>query len=266
MPNRILKESICTSDNLDSLSTEAEAFFYRLLVQCDDYGRMDARPPILLSRCYPLRLDRVTIAMVSQWLDQLRRAELITLYTVAGKPYLQFTTWDKHQQVRAQRSKYPALADGLIADDSNGNQLQSNVPVIQSNPIQSESESESESDTKHGADKPRKQSDDTCPKPWMDALYGLSKIDPSTATVQARKNVSDCGKALVKCGSTLDQVATFERNWYAADWRGKQGQAPTIKQVRDEWGKYSKPLSGNGHKPPTATPSSMTGYQKVSAL
>ena len=79
MPNRILKESICTSDNLDSLSTEAEAFFYRLLVQCDDYGRMDARPPILLSRCYPLRLDRVTIAMVSQWLDQLRRAELITL-------------------------------------------------------------------------------------------------------------------------------------------------------------------------------------------
>ena len=52
MPNRILKDSICTSPNIDALSLEAETFFYRLLVQCDDYGRMDARPAILRARCY----------------------------------------------------------------------------------------------------------------------------------------------------------------------------------------------------------------------
>ena len=39
MPNRILKDSICTSPNIDTLSREAEVFFYRLLVQCDDHGR-----------------------------------------------------------------------------------------------------------------------------------------------------------------------------------------------------------------------------------
>lgn len=139
MPNRILKETICTSDNLDHLSPEAESFFYRLLVQCDDYGRMDARPPILLSRCFPLRLDRITTAMISQWLDQLRHAELITIYTVNGKPYIQFNTWDKHQQVRAKRSKFPSPDDGLIADDSNCDQLIANVPVIQSNPIRIQS-------------------------------------------------------------------------------------------------------------------------------
>ena len=99
------------------------------------------------------------------------------------------------------------------------------------------------------ADKPRHDDKpkDTCPREWVDAINVLCKIDAATATVQARKNVSDCGKALIKGGATIDQIATFERNWYALDWRGKQGQSPTVKQVRDEWGKYSKPISGNGH-------------------
>lgn len=107
-----------------------------------------------------------------------------------------------------------------------------------------------QTEQKPSADKPRKPADDTCPKEWMTALYSLSKIDAGTATIQARKNLSDCGKALVKSGATIEQVATFERNWYAQDWRGKQGQAPTVKQVRDEWGKYSQPLNGHATSEP----------------
>lgn len=244
MPNRILKESICTSDNLDGLSADAESFFYRLLVQCDDYGRMDARPPILLSRCFPLRLDRVTTAMVSHWLDQLRHAGLITLYSVNGKPYLQFNTWDKHQQVRAKRSKFPASDEGMIADDSNCDQMIANVPVIQSNPNQNPMREN------NSADKPRPPEKETCPRAWVDRINALCKIDASTATVPTRKNVSDCGKALIKGGAAIEALDTFERNWYALDWRGKQGQPPTVKQVRDEWGKYSAPISGNGHTEP----------------
>ena len=55
MPNRILKESICTSDTIDQLSWFEEVFFYRLIVNCDDYGRMDARPAILKARLFPLK-------------------------------------------------------------------------------------------------------------------------------------------------------------------------------------------------------------------
>lgn len=55
MPSRIIKESICTSDEIDKLSAFAEVFFYRLIVNCDDYGRFDARPKILGSRLFPLR-------------------------------------------------------------------------------------------------------------------------------------------------------------------------------------------------------------------
>lgn len=57
MPNRILKESICTSSTIEGLSWFEEVCFYRLIVQCDDYGRLDARPSLLKSRLFPLRED-----------------------------------------------------------------------------------------------------------------------------------------------------------------------------------------------------------------
>jgi hypothetical protein len=137
MPNRILKDSICTSPNIDRLSRDAEVFFYRLIVQCDDFGRMDARLPILRAKCYPLQIDKTSEGDVGRWLAELVRCELVTLYTVTGQAYLQMRTWERHQQVRAKRSKYP----DMIAHEINCNQLQSNVPEnpIQSNPIQSES-------------------------------------------------------------------------------------------------------------------------------
>lgn len=109
-----------------------------------------------------------------------------------------------------------------------------------------DTETEGETNSAYKPRTPQKEKA-TCPADWMTVLYGLTKIDQSTATKEARKNLSDCGKALIAGGATIDQLATFERNWYALDWRGKQGQAPTVKQVRDEWGKYSKPLNGNGN-------------------
>jgi DnaD/phage-associated family protein len=140
MPNRILKETICTSENMDVLSAEAERFFYRLMVQCDDFGRMDARLPVLRARCYPLKLDTVNDAHIREWLNELIAADLIRLYTVSGRPYLYFVTWEKHQQIRAKKSKFPAPQSSEIASgdmqsfDINGYQLLSNVPE---NPIQS---------------------------------------------------------------------------------------------------------------------------------
>ena len=122
MPNRIIKESICTSENIDQLTDFQETFFYRLMVNCDDYGRFDARPKILSSRLYPLR--SVPVEDVSEALAALEDADLITVYKVDGHAYLQMKTWGKHQQTRANKSKYPSPdADGIPADDNICNQL-----------------------------------------------------------------------------------------------------------------------------------------------
>lgn len=125
MPNRILKESICTSDTIAQLTPEEEVFFYRLIVVCDDYGRMDARPAILRARCFPLKIDEITENMITSWLKKLVDVGLIELYIVDDKPYLQITTWEKHQQVRAKNSKYPSPDEGIKSHDIICNQMQS---------------------------------------------------------------------------------------------------------------------------------------------
>lgn len=106
MPNRILKESVCTSPSIEGLSWFEEVCFYRLLVQCDDYGRLDARPLILRSRLFPLR-DDVTCQQVSAALDALAQAEMVAVYEVQGRPYLEICHWSSHQRVRNKRSKFP---------------------------------------------------------------------------------------------------------------------------------------------------------------
>ena len=135
MPNRIIKESICTSDTIDQLKPDEECFFYRLIVNCDDYGRMDARPPILLAKCFPLRIESVKAKDIQKMLNSLVKNRLVFVYG-EGK-YLQMVTWDKHQQIRAKRSKYPQPSE----EDINGYQMIADDYICPRNPIQSESES-----------------------------------------------------------------------------------------------------------------------------
>lgn len=126
----MIKESICSSDNLDRLSWFEEVVFFRLIVNCDDYGRMDARPAILRARLFPLK--SVTDKQIRDALQSLRSADMIDIYEVDGRSFLQMRTWEKHQQMRAHKSKYPAPVDGVISDDIRCNQMISDVPVIQS--------------------------------------------------------------------------------------------------------------------------------------
>ena len=139
MPNRILKESICTSDNIDQLSAFEETVFYRLIVNCDDFGRFDGRPKIIASKLFPLKDIRTN--QIESALRALTSAELVILYEVDGKPFLQMKTWDRHQQIRAKKSKYPTPEDGNITSASICNQLISDDSKCPRNPIQSESES-----------------------------------------------------------------------------------------------------------------------------
>ncbi len=146
MPNRILKESIRFSETIEELTPEEEVFFYRLLTCCDDYGRFDGRPAIILAACFPLKLKFITEKHIMQWLDKLSTVGLLWIYEVDGKRYLQVTTWDKHQQVRAKRSKYPQPPESspkqVISYDINCNHAISTDCIC---PRESESESESES-------------------------------------------------------------------------------------------------------------------------
>lgn len=153
MPNRILKESICVSDSIDELSWFEEVLFYRLIVNCDDFGRFDGRPKVIRGRLFPLK--SITDKQISEALHHLAAAGIVMLYSCDGKPFLQLVTWDAHQQIRASKSKYPAPSDGvklvgcnqLISSDINCNQMISDDSKCSRNPIQSKSKSESNTKT-----------------------------------------------------------------------------------------------------------------------
>ena len=140
MGNRIIKESICTSDSVDELSWFEEVLFYRLIVNCDDFGRFDGRTAVIKNRLFPLK-DNVTTKAVDAALQRLASVELVVLYEFEGKPYLHLPSWDKHQTIRAKRSKYPAPEDGMQRAEIICKQMNADESKCARNPIQSESNS-----------------------------------------------------------------------------------------------------------------------------
>lgn len=141
MPNRIIKESICVSDSIDCLTWFEEVLFYRLIVNCDDYGRFDGRVAVIKNRLFPLK-DNITIKSVKDGINKLASVGLVSKYEVDGKPYLCLPTWNDHQNVRAKRSKYPEPVDNVNTSEYICNHMNANVPDIR---IQSESVSEYDS-------------------------------------------------------------------------------------------------------------------------
>jgi len=80
MPSRLIREGILTSERIDKLDASAEVFYRRLMSKVDDHGLYDARPAILRSSLYPLRVDRVREADISRWIAACEKAGLIALY------------------------------------------------------------------------------------------------------------------------------------------------------------------------------------------
>ena len=108
MPNRIIRESACTSPNLDVLSDFSERTFWRLTTKADDFGRFEAEASVVASNCFPRRNGKNGLMeQVGKALEELMSEELIKLYETKGRRYGCFVTWEKYQTKRARHSKYP---------------------------------------------------------------------------------------------------------------------------------------------------------------
>ena len=124
MPSRIIKEGICANDQIDQLTPFEETVFYRLIVNADDYGRFDGRLAILRARLFPLKPEKQLMDTdLKAALESLARVDLLKMYRCDGKPYVCLTGWERNQQIRAKKSKYPdpETADELpeVASDCN---------------------------------------------------------------------------------------------------------------------------------------------------
>lgn len=80
MPDRVVKESIGTSDSLSKVSLLASLFWANFLTVMDDYGCFDARPAIIRAKVFPLRSD-VTSEMIEGWIQEFASVGLIIFDT-----------------------------------------------------------------------------------------------------------------------------------------------------------------------------------------
>jgi len=119
MGNRILKSGICQNEKIEALSLFAETVFYRLIVNCDDYGRFSGDARVIKGMLFCLR-EGLPREEIEHALDELESVGLIFRYTVAKKPYLCLCGWEEHQKLRYRKEVYPspAEADGAAEEES----------------------------------------------------------------------------------------------------------------------------------------------------
>ena len=216
MPNRIIKDSIHESEDVNKMTDFQFRLWVNLIAYVDDYGRGDARPAIIKGKCFPLMdipLSKIEFALVD-----LAEIGVIRLYESEGKPLLFFPKWELHQTVRNKKSKYPKPDDSAI--ESNCKQTQANVPVIQSNPIQSNTN-------------PNTNTSITRTKAFVPPT-----LEEVTAYCQQRNSSVDPQK--------------FYDYFSAGDWKDSEGKpVKSWKQKIITWEgreKRGKPVSGNAEK------------------
>lgn len=223
MPNRIIKESITTSEKLASLSDFEFRLWIGLITQADDAGRGDARPAVIKGRVFPFR-ERLTVKDVGSSLRALADKGCVTLYEIGGRPYFYFPNWSKHQRVRDCKPKYPEPTDDSLRQvAADCGEARQSAAIIQSNPIQSESESESEykgdsarAKHKYGEYKNVLLTDDELEKLKAEYADYLDRIE------RLSSYIASTGKAYKSHYATI-------RNWARAD--AEKGRSNGAKQT-----------------------------------
>jgi hypothetical protein len=209
MPTRYLKPGICDSASFEAIKLPiSETLYYRLLVNVDDFGRMDARASLIKSYCFPLK-EKLTSDSVQKMLADLQQAGLIILYQADGKEYLQLTKWDNVP--RAKVSKCPDVPTDVYSCIQNP----TNLPVTGTGTgTKTGTKTETETGTKLAARealKPDEVSDNT----WNDFLV-TRKSHKALLTETALDGIkSEANKA----GWTLEAALKkcCERNWRSFD-------------------------------------------------
>lgn len=236
MPNRIVREAILSSEPVASLGWPEEVFYRRLMSIVDDFGRYEANPQLLRSRCYPLQTDAVRVTDISRWLAACQKAGLILDYAVQGKRYLQL---EKFGQQQRTDSKYPAppssdiACNHLLADAH----LDVSVSVFEDVVVIEGDKKRSRATTPDGV------SDSV----WKDFLQiRKAKKAPMTDTALA-----GIAREADKAGLTLQRAIEIscERGWqsFKADWvtgdkavmalvtvPGRVGRDPALQKLDDD--------------------------------
>lgn len=167
MPNRIIKETIRTSKNVNALTDFQFRVWLYLITYADDFGRGSADAELLKGFVFPRRKG-ITEGQIQKALDDLANIGMISLYEVDGESYFCFPNWGKHQRIQARKEKFPAPPNGI-----------SPLPTVTHGDSPSESEYNPNTNTNPISATPPAVSDDAVIRlPLNDgSLHGVKQAD-----------------------------------------------------------------------------------------
>lgn len=109
MPNRMIKETLRTSRNVNSLTDFQFRVWVHLISYVDDFGRGSADAELLKGLLFPRR-HGVTVKQIQDAIGTLASKGMVILYESDGEPYFYFPKWGEHQRIRNKVSKFPEPA------------------------------------------------------------------------------------------------------------------------------------------------------------
>jgi hypothetical protein len=86
------------------------------------------------------------------------------------------------------------------------------------------------------------------------AIAEVCTINLRLASGRKLKDIEGVAAKFNKAGITPTQVREWGERWYSEDWRARKGQAPTLKNLQDEWEQYSSEKGQDNGSNGQATP------------
>lgn len=202
MPNRIIKESIRTSKNVNALSDFEFRVWLYLITYVDDYGRGSADPELLKGMVFPRRKG-VTENQIASALRRMASFGMVNLYEVDGESYFCFPKWESHQRIQSKRSKFP---DPPLLTVTHGDS------PSESNPIQSNPNPNTESN----------------PNPNPNVTHVRARetdFDRFWAMYPKKVGKKDAFKAFIKADASIDEILdAVDRQMHSAQWQREGGR------------------------------------------
>jgi hypothetical protein len=103
---RSIKPEFWTSEQVMECSLNARLMFIGMWNFADDSGRLPYSPKSIKAQIFPS--DEISLDTIRGMIVELSKNDLVIIYTVDDKEYLQITGW-QHQRIdKPQKPKYPA--------------------------------------------------------------------------------------------------------------------------------------------------------------
>lgn len=127
---RMISKSISISEQVNDLSDFAALLFSWMIPHADDWGILPGSPKKIKALITPMR--KQTPKEIEKAIREMVAVELIWWYKVEGTLYIQFRTWDKHQDGLHKRTKpknppYPGTSGKIPENPGQENRTEENL-------------------------------------------------------------------------------------------------------------------------------------------